>query len=316
MSKARGPLLSVNATGQIGKSLIFFNWKGIHRVKKYKKPVQPDTQAQLDKRLLMNQAVSRWQTFFVDLKRFWNEAIKTTRKIMSGYNYFLSEYLNSMIAGKTPEDYPPDKYYTKTIILDGLVSWWKLDEGQGVDARDSKNNNHGIVTGADWVDGLIGKALNFIINDDYVTVQHNNNLNLPAFTIEAWININSFTVNYQRIVQKGGAFQFFVLDDGRLQLQWYNGTENQGMISTDTVSLGTWHHVVATLSNSINRIYIDTSMNGPDVDTGNPEENTNVLTIGNREAHDRQLDGIIDELKIYNRALSQQEVEHNFNYRS
>lgn len=112
MSKVRGPLYSISAHGTIGKSMIHQSLKGIPTVKKYRKPTQPNSAAQLTKRNIMKDAVSRWQNFTASMKGFWVTVLALTGKKMSGYNFFLSQYLIDVAAGLWPSDYPPDRWWT------------------------------------------------------------------------------------------------------------------------------------------------------------------------------------------------------------
>lgn len=330
MSKARGPLLSVDATGKIGKSLIFFNWKGIHRVKQYKKPVQPDTQSQLDKRDIMKKGVQRWQWLLQLIKSFWNDAVKNIQKVMSGYNYFLSEYLNSMLVGETPSDYPPEKYYTNIPVLDGLISWWKLDEGQGNDLADSSDDNPATNNGATWIDGIIGKALSFNGSTNYVNIPTSagGNLDPNVLTIEAWIKPNiSDGVEEGVIFARNAWAETLVLWQYHTYYILRIDTSNDGggIVETntpaDSVDPGEYQHLVGTYDGSNMKIYLNGVLQdtAPQTQLVNDGGDTAYLGIRYRDPpgnpSERFFDGAIDEVRIYNRALTEKEILHNFNYR-
>lgn len=331
MSKARGPLYSLQARGTIGKKLIFQGGPGLTRIKRYVKPVQPNTQSQIDKRTLVRQGVLRWQWFINLLKSYWNEAIKNTNKVMSGYNYFLSEYLKSMIVGETPSLFPRYNLYTHVPILDGLISWWKFNEGQGNDLADSEDANPGINHGAAWVNGIIGYALSFNGTSDYVSIvaPDGGNLDPDTISIEMWVKANNNTsdgVMYTRepwadncsVFQQQNYWNFAIdtSDDGGSRIK-------VGTIPGDLI-VSQWQHIVFTYNGSEMKAYLNGVLVNSGAQSGlinNHPGNTHAY-IGCKYRDpptwpiERCFDGGIDEVRIYNRALSEQEVLNNYTLRS
>ncbi|MCX5638296.1 MAG: hypothetical protein NTX52_11485, partial [Planctomycetota bacterium] len=73
--------------------------------------------------------------------------------------------------------------------LEGLISLWKFDEGSGTIAHDSVGNNHGTIYGAQWTTGILGGALDFGGDGDYVQVPDDDSLTPPTeITISFWVN--------------------------------------------------------------------------------------------------------------------------------
>ena len=73
-----------------------------------------------------------------------------------------------------------------------LVGYWKFEEGSGTIVADSSGyGNNGNTYGPSWVDGKIGKALNFDGNDDYVDFGNSNSLNTTSITVSFWLNLAS-----------------------------------------------------------------------------------------------------------------------------
>ncbi len=86
----------------------------------------------------------------------------------------------------------------------GMISYWKFDEGAGINARDSAGNNDGILKeGPVWTSGKIGGALEFDGADDYVEVPDSSSLNpTEEITVMAWINPTDKNNQISAVVKK------------------------------------------------------------------------------------------------------------------
>ena len=210
----------------------------------------------------------------------------------------------------------------EAAVLDphpGLVGWWRFDEGVGGVAGDSSGfGNDGAVYGATWVDGKHGEALSFDGTDDYVLVTHNAVLNAPGnFTIEAWIKTSLTSVGV--IVSKyagGVGWHLTVTLEGKV-ISWFYASASDyttNMVSTKTVNDGAWHYIViARTYGGEYRMYIDGDLDENYNDnTVGEVSNTEDVYIGTRPGLLQYFNGIIDEVRIYNRALSAAEIQENF----
>ena len=200
----------------------------------------------------------------------------------------------------------------------GLVGQWKFD-GNAKDSTPSSNN--GTVTGVTLTTdrkGTANRAYSFNGSSDFVNVPHNANLNLTtAITISAWINIDpAGKADYQTILTKQDGvadpeLYMFRLQQssgfllGRIQNAAYAVNDITG--SADLT--GAWHHVVFTYDANFLNIYVDgVSAATPVAKTITPGTNTAALTIGKTLTAGRFAKGTIDDVRIYNRALSQVEI--------
>jgi len=107
MAKVRGPLYSIDARGQIAQAMVFGGWKGIKWVREQFIPQNPNTVLQQAIRLIFIQSIEGWHTTTAQQKIDWQTAIENKGYTMSGFNFYVSEYIKDMRAGETPSNDPP-----------------------------------------------------------------------------------------------------------------------------------------------------------------------------------------------------------------
>ncbi len=203
----------------------------------------------------------------------------------------------------------------------GLAGYWKLDDGSGTSATDSSTNgNTGTLTnGPTWGTGQIGGAVTLDGTDDYVSVPQNGKFTLSSrpFTISAWVKYTGTLSGIdKRIVSwhdgskniqlaldsPDGAF--FIFNDSATST-WSQSTITQAVADT-------WYHVTATFDGaSTYQMYlngkVDEAGSGSSVAVHNSDSTT--LYIGQRgNGSTSYFPGTIDEVRIYNRVLSSEEV--------
>jgi len=200
-----------------------------------------------------------------------------------------------------------------------LVGWWKFDEGSGSMAADSSGNgNHGFITGAVWTKGKTGQALDFDGANDYVRIVVNPALNnLNAITMAAWVYPRADA--HWHVLDKGDGDKRIYAEgvsltlDGRVR---YTGTHAYAQSLSNTLVLNVWQHVAMTWSatDNITRLYhngVEVSYSGQATGSGSVlDDTTQPFVIGARGNLDivTFFNGIIDDVRIYNRALSQDEI--------
>ncbi|HXG48666.1 MAG TPA: LamG-like jellyroll fold domain-containing protein, partial [Methylomirabilota bacterium] len=202
----------------------------------------------------------------------------------------------------------------------GLVAWWPA-EGN---ASDIANGNTGILTnGTTFAPGKVGQAFNFDGVNDHVIVP-NFITNLPSFTFEFWIKIDSFThpdymaafcqspPNYP---PTGPTFCFFTGNKGNafgMSGRWTDGSifELRTAIPFGT---GEWKHVVVTYDGVMMKQFVDGSLLNQVAYAGKALGGTHPLLFGKAYAYPgflvaTFLDGALDEFTAYDRALSASEI--------
>ena len=103
MAKVTGPLLSLDARGQIGKALVFSNWKGIQDVRQFVVPSNPNTAAQQTQRGKITSMNALWHStpWTADDLTAWNVFAAEMSSVMSGFNAFTRQYCADIKAGLT-----------------------------------------------------------------------------------------------------------------------------------------------------------------------------------------------------------------------
>jgi hypothetical protein len=201
----------------------------------------------------------------------------------------------------------------------GLVGWWSFNEGSGTVVGDgSGDGNTGTINGATWIGGKYGNALSFDGTSSYVNIANSASLGLTTdFTISAWIKVTHDSINDRPILSKRASvgvnvpFSFYIRNN-QVRFTFNDGSwHDKG--STLTFPQNVWVNLAVTLKDSKLHFFI----NG--IDDGEqsyvvtlPVSNT-VLDIGQELALSQFFNGAIDEVRIYNRSLTQTEIQAEFN---
>jgi hypothetical protein len=210
--------------------------------------------------------------------------------------------------------------YSSTILgTPGLVSYWRLGETSGTSAADSKGSNPGTYTGGvtPGTAGLLtsdpDKAADFDGSTGYVSIADANTLDFTtAFTLEAWIKPDVIGSSY--ILNKFGAADAYALvvsDIAILRFRDSFGAYHQALGATG-LTASHIYHLVGTYDGSTLRIYVNGVLDGSSSFSGSVDVNSTPLRIGAHGFDVAFFDGVIDEVAVYNAALSSATIQQHY----
>jgi hypothetical protein len=193
---------------------------------------------------------------------------------------------------------------------DSLVGYWRLDEGAGLVAHDdSGKGNDGTLVGASWVDGKFGKALSFNGSTNYVDCGSGASLNITgnSLSIAFWANFAASKTAYSIIAKDNvfsqkKSFEVFRGADGRVYFDLM--TDSYHELSTVPLSSGVWYFIVCTYDGGYMRIYVNDVAGSSLAGTGNIVSSPRNLKFGTGGYNSAYYNGTLDEVMIYDRALS------------
>ncbi len=199
-----------------------------------------------------------------------------------------------------------------------LIAWWKLDDGSGNTATDSSGfgRNGKLIGDPNWIDGIAGGALSFDGDGDYVDMGKD-----PAFdikkqiTVSAWIKVNAFDKDWQNVISKGDRSWRLQRNQGENTLEFacsglvVPGSDWGPIYGNIDVDDGHWHHVAGVYDQQNIYLYIDGSLDASAPASGTIRVNEEPVYIGeNSQMQNRFWNGMIDDVRIYNYALSAEEI--------
>jgi hypothetical protein len=204
--------------------------------------------------------------------------------------------------------------------LRGPIAWWKLDEGTGPTAADASGNGHTgtLQGGAVWAPGHSGSGISFDGMAALVDAGTSDALQLTgSLTITAWIFPRTYGgIGLGRIVNRrngepGG--YALILDAGITGFELVTDGGNPGEYTDsnrDAIQLGAWQHVAATYDPVMRlaTLYVGGVGVGAGILTDGPGPVSTHLLLGSREGAGETFDGVIDDVRIYDRALSPTEI--------
>ena len=197
------------------------------------------------------------------------------------------------------------------------VAHWHFDEGSGTVAHDVDGQHNGTLgdgtaakTPAWSTEG--GSSLQFDGTNDVLKVADSDALDLVGntLTISCWVKRSaSGSGNLVKKADASNGYRLWITSSGTLQFELLLGGTTKTVTSTTTIPLNTWKHVAARYNGSELRVFIGgTKETASTAATGALAATTEALWLGYYDATNHHLNGYIDDVSIYNRALSDAEI--------
>jgi hypothetical protein len=215
--------------------------------------------------------------------------------------------------------------YARTIAPEAAVGIWLFDDGKGDTAVDSSGNGHDGKIQGDLKrveEGRFGKALEFPgVDENFVEVLHDDSLDLTTFSFTLWVRIEA-TGNYQAVLIKtadcqlenysgyiyAGRKVFWTRFTSGGPTQW--GFQQFG---TTIVTDGEWHHLAGTYDMKSVKSYVDGVVEADAPFGGEPDLSPGPLNIGDCPGFAYPVKGVMDDVGLFNVALTEDEVKSIMN---
>lgn len=197
------------------------------------------------------------------------------------------------------------------VPTNGLIGHYSFDGN----AKDhSSNGKDGTTYGATIVDGIVSQAYLFNGTSDYVEVPQGHNLLTPDSTISMWIYSTSWTnqafeslIGSRQVGNDG--VMFFTSTNGAFSCDWGSNRWSTGYI----IPLNQWIHLAVTRDSLGRKLYVNGTLFNSTTAAGGPITADTVLQIGNVPGSSYYFQGKMDDVRIYNRALSSGEINTLYN---
>ncbi|MEM3074778.1 MAG: LamG domain-containing protein [Candidatus Pacearchaeota archaeon] len=229
------------------------------------------------------------------------------------------------ITGKFGGEYIIGKDFVSTK---NLIAYYPLN-GNANDV--SGNNLHGRIFGdTSAVGGKIGQAYKFDGNDDAIVVNHSTQFNSisNAITVSAWVNKtsrNNLQNHQQRIVTKADNLVLYFLPNSN-KPGFYLGSlsvdsKDKGITARSEVNLNEWNHIVGVYNSGLQednfKIYVNGQLSNSTTVPSGKTFSLGVYNLGigayNVSGLDYEFNGTIDDVRIYDRALTPAEITELYN---
>ena len=197
-----------------------------------------------------------------------------------------------------------------------LVAAYSFDEGTGTTATDiSGNGNDGTISGASWTSaGKYGTALSFGGTGSYVTIPDSPSLHLTtAMTLEAWVNPSVVNSAWRDVIYKGDDNYYLEATSRRGAAPGgggtFGGTDDAGAYASTPLAPNTWTHLAVTYDGATVNLYVNGVLVSSGAETGDLLTSGNPLQIGGDSIYGQYFQGMIDEVRVYNVALTVDQIQ-------
>ena len=215
----------------------------------------------------------------------------------------------------------PQSFFLVTTVSRSLhlVAAYSFDENSGTTVTDlSGNGNVGTISGATWSsEGVYGSALTFDGSSALVTINNSASLQMnAAMTLEAWISPSVLDSTWRDVIYKGDDNYYLEGTSTSGNAPGAGGTFDGADVTvtgTDALKVNTWSHLAATYDGSTLDLYVNGVQVGSLAQTGTIGASSSPLQIGGDSIYGQYFQGMIDEVRVYNLALTATQIQADMN---
>jgi hypothetical protein len=196
----------------------------------------------------------------------------------------------------------------------GLVAAYKFNAGSGTTLADSAGSNTGTISNATWsTDGVFGHgSLSFNGNNSWVTVPSSSSLNLTSgMTLEAWVKpttVGSWEAVLFKEATSDLSYALYASDTSGDPSGWvYSGNASDATSGT-AMTPNVWTHLAATFDGTTLSLYVNGHLAATRTLSAPIKTSTGPLRIGGDSIFGEYFEGLISEVRVYNRALNSGEI--------
>ena len=208
---------------------------------------------------------------------------------------------------------------TTPTTISGLVAAYAFDEGTGTTVLDvSGTGNNGTISSATWTTSAkYGNALIFNGSNALVTIPDAASLHLTAgMTLEAWVKPSTVDGAWRDVVYKGNDNYYLegTSTSGSAPAAGGTfGTASANVFGTSALVANTWTHLASTYDGATLRLYVNGAQVSSVARTGTLASSTNALQVGGDSLYGQYFAGTIDEVRVYNVALTPAQIQSDMN---
>lgn len=253
--------------------------------------------------------------FILDTAKSFQYTINAPLQTLSGQSY---DFVSWSDGGARSHDIitpTTDASWIATfsaVGITGLKAAYGFEEGSGTSTADRSGlgNTGTLVGGAAWTTaGRFGRAVTFNGTNAMVTVPDATSLHLTtAMTLEAWVYPNSVTGAWRDVIMKQND-DFYIEATSPSSLPALGSSFTTPLYGVTSLLAAAWTHVAATYDGATLKFYVNGTQVGSRAQTGSLPLSGGPLSFGGDAQWGQYFSGRIDEVRIYDRALSVSEIQ-------
>jgi VCBS repeat-containing protein len=209
---------------------------------------------------------------------------------------------------------------TGASTAQGLVAAYSFDAGSGASVTDASGNGHtGTISGATWSpQGKFGSALTFDGSNDWVSIADAPDLDLSTgMTLEAWVFPTVTPTTWTTVLMKEQSgdlvYTLYAGSPTNRPMVWFNTSSSDstahGFAGPAALPLNVWSHLAGTYDGTTLRLYVNGTLVASQAFSGAIVSSTGVLRLGGNSVWGEYFRGRLDEVRLYNRALSASAIQ-------